>query len=180
MIVGGLVGTGRGATIVNSYSKVNINLSNADAGGLIGAAEDGCRISKSYAAGVINKSDSYGSVGGLIGHLSLYSPQVPVSVDSSFSVVSVLGHYPGGIVGGCWLGARSSVTNSYWDASKLSNKLLHYDGGCNMDQTNSQSVGSTAYFFNTANPPMTFWDFSNIWVKQSGALLQEGNLLHSN
>ncbi|MGH7440301.1 MAG: hypothetical protein ACRENE_31800, partial [Polyangiaceae bacterium] len=68
---------------------------------------------------------------------------------------------PGGMTYALTPGVNSTsqVADSFYDASKC-------HGCTNIDATGEPS---TSYFYSATNPPMSSWDFDNVWTANAGA-----------
>lgn len=121
---GGLLGLGRGSTIVDSYSQAEINSAGYIAGGLAGALYTAdydlelftdSFVYNSYATGSVT---AYDYVGGLIGEFSGSHTEEEVMYDSfatgQVSATSVEASVLGGLIGNLANNASSSIWNSYW------------------------------------------------------------------
>ena len=107
--VGGLIGSNYGGNVINCYSTVGINMTNAtDVGGLVGMnAANGMytgQIINSYSTGTMT-GNSW-NAGGLVGKTSIGG-----SIVNSYSTVAVNtnGYYSGGLVGE----NGGTINNSY-------------------------------------------------------------------
>jgi len=153
-IVGGLVGHNSGGTIKNCYAKVNVSSHNWSVGGLVAENVGGGVIENCYATGTV--SDDM-LVGGLVG----YNPNA--TIKNSYATGSVTGSSQvGGLVGrnsGLGFPGNGTIINCYYNnhAGNPSVGIGYGPGDCTAINDNE------SYFYYSSNPPMSNWDFVNIW-----------------
>jgi len=149
--VGGLVGqNGYKGTITNSYATGNVT-GFSGAGGLVGTDWYGT-ITNSYATG--NVTGNY-NVGGLAG--SHYG-----HIKNSYATGNVTGGYAGGLVGRNY----GPIINCYYNnhaGNPNSGVGYNYGTGYCIPIQDNES-----YFYYSSNPPMSSWDFVNVWGIDEG------------
>jgi len=152
----GLVGQNYHATITNSYATGSVS-GGPYVGGLVGWNYYGT-MSNSYATGNVSGTDR---VGGLVG-CNYYG-----TMSNSYSTGNVSGDTNvGGLVGE---NLYATITNSYYNnhAGNPSVCVGHIVGGstdCITIQDNE------SYFYYSSNPPMSSWDFVNVWGIDEGII----------
>ncbi|MBW2965753.1 hypothetical protein KY342_01465 [Candidatus Woesearchaeota archaeon] len=144
---GGLIGYNDQGNISNSYIIGNINGSSG-VGGIVGYNNQG-NISNSYATGNVTGSNY---IGGLVGTANFGE------VVNSFATGNITGSFDvGGLIGN----NSGTLTNSYW------NNHTGNPDNCTGNQGNPSGCNAVqdneSYFYNSTNPPMTSWDFVNVW-----------------
>jgi hypothetical protein len=174
--VGGLVGNSirdpdspslRG-TIRDSYATGNVN-GDYHIGGLVGELQ--MYIENSYATGDVS---GINNVGGLVG--TGYSTAIG-GVTRSFAAGTVTSNPVGfncaGGIAGYITNYATPITNSYWDKCRTEQQnCTSYCGGNSPNPGNCIGINSdgsqTTYFYNTANSPISSWDFTTIWDNSCG------------
>src|SRR5262249_36475471 len=130
--------------VTQSYATGNVTGSVNNVGGLVGLADTGSNISKSYATGAVNAPDT---VGGLVGWL------FGAQVSQSYSSGRVTGNTNVGASVGFMQNA-GSITQSYWD-STVNGSLAGLGGAVN--GTFGATGLTTGQFYNPAN--FSGWNF---------------------
>jgi hypothetical protein len=152
--IGGLIGCVQGGTIENCYAEVNVtSYSNnwGGTGGLVGYLIAGT-IKNCYATGTVGNG---WFVGGLVG----YNPNG--TIENSFATGSVTGNSNvGGLVGN----NDGTITNCYYN-----NHAGNPSVGIGSGSGDCTAIGNNeSYFYYSSNPPMSSWDFVNIWGIDEG------------
>ncbi len=153
--VGGLAGYTDGGTISNSYSTGNVNGTGWRIGGLVGYNHG--KITNSYATGNVISTGGY--AGGLVG-LNGYRG-CGGTITNSYSTGSVTGNER---VGGLAGGNDGTITNCYYNNHAGNPGTCVYFGsstGCTAIDDNE------SYFYYSTNPPMSSWDFVNVWSERT-------------
>jgi len=150
--VGGLIGQSQDGSVTNCYANVNVSSDWDMIGGLIGL-NDGY-LSNCYATGSVIGNRQIGGLTGSLGE--------NYNVTNSFATGTVTGNSDvGGLIG--TLSSGSVIINSFWN-NNTNNPDDCYSGGndgCTAIQDNQ------SYFYSSLNPPMSSWDFTNIWKENS-------------
>lgn len=149
--VGGFVGTNSQGSITKSYATGNAN-GNKLIGGFVGYNEDSSTVSKSYAKG--DSTASSGSSGGFVG--SNYQS----TIENVYAIGSVTGSSKGGLAGSN-SDSTSTISGSYWDTETT--------GVTSSTGSNSGTVQTTTGLTtsemsgSSADSNMTELDFSTVW-----------------
>lgn len=149
--VGGFVGTNSQGSITKSYATGNAN-GDTLIGGFVGYNEDSSTVSKSYAKG--DSTASSGSSGGFVG--SNYQS----TVENVYASGSVTGSSNGGLAGSN-SDSTSTISGSYWDTETT--------GVASATGSNSGTVQTTTGLTtseitgSTASSNMSEFDFSAVW-----------------
>ena len=155
--IGGLVGYFWDGQIIDCYSTGNVNGTSDYVGGLIGG--NGCShsayIYDSYSTGDVNGT-SY--VGGVMGHSNSY-----ITISNSYSTGSVTGSDNiGGLVGK----NDGTITNCYYN-----NHAGNPSVGIGSGSGDCTAIGNNeSYFYYSSNPPMSGWDFVDVWAIYEGVI----------
>jgi len=134
--IGGLVGINYSSEIKNSYSKVNVNSANMNAGGLVGYNFSSSTINNCYSTG--NVSNTTAIVGGLVG-LNYQGS----AINNSYSTGNVTGSYSGGLLG--FNDQGSEINNSYSTGNVTGEAFVGGLVGSNFEGSaisNSYSIGN--------------------------------------
>jgi prepilin-type N-terminal cleavage/methylation domain-containing protein len=171
---GGLVGvlTGldfTGASIENSYSYVNISTDQlpwaTNLGGLVGHVID-ATVKNSFATGNVDGLTEGEYFGGLVGRLGLGGGTASTLIDS-FSTGSVSGSYAGSLIG--LYDGRESIQDCYWN-NHVGNPEYCYNSFAGTGDTGCVKIeDNQSYFYSISNPPMSNWDFVNVWQENPGS-----------
>lgn len=156
--VGGVAGhTSHVGNIADSYNTGNIDAGSA-VGGISGYFSVGGTLARSYNTGSVT-GNTGGDVGGIAGNA--YS----ASITDSFSTGIVEGSSATANIG-LLVGTNPGTlpaSNTYWTASLCSNGG---GGGCNTAGDSTANVGD---FQVDGSAPIMNWDFTNIWIDNSGS-----------
>ncbi len=168
---GGLVGFMEGNSgISNSYSRETITFTSpgayGDAGGLVGFMDDNTSIDQSYAVTTIHATGAVGGlIGGAIDHVAVTNSfgAYSFSLDDLSSVGNLFGAYD----------SDQDLVNDYYDGGPMLASFA--PAGCAGDIFPDDPDGCTGlnldgtdpgHFMNTTSePPLTSWDFDNIWSR---------------
>lgn len=186
---GGLVGEASDATIKDSYTKSNIEVTGPNVGGVAGYMSGD--IINSYSASTITTDDPYGAIGGLIGSyegtdtsggnglLNNFSASIfDFDVDGGGGLTGI-----GGIIGIDMAEPAINLNTNYFDDSadyaKTNACAFRYSTPmpefCNTVAAETFKSNATNHPF--ADDPGPNWDFNAIWVVVEGDypdLLQQG------
>ena len=130
-VVGSLVGTNHGGTVINCYSTGNVT-GHAGIGGLVGRNRG--NINNSYSTGSVS-GESSTNIGGLVGHQ--YSG---CTISNSYSTCSVTGNLDigSGDIGGLVGDNGGTVSSSFWDTETSGQSTS--DGGRGKNTTEMQDI----------------------------------------
>ncbi|MBW2981830.1 right-handed parallel beta-helix repeat-containing protein [Candidatus Woesearchaeota archaeon] len=154
---GGLVGQLQGGEITNCFVTGNVYGGNpinpytgGNAGGLVGISRDNSKILNSYSAAdvYVQRYRAGGLVGYSYNNTIINNSFATGNVDAGISI-------EGGLVGENALGG--SCINSYFNSH--AGNPNNCGGGCSCTVIQDNEP----YFYNKYNPPMSSWDFVNIW-----------------
>lgn len=155
--VGGLAGQIQAGYVNSSYAKVNLSSVEGGSVGLLVGLGDGLDTNAVYAVGELNTTGN--AVGGLVGY-GLWGSGSAVFVDA---FVNSTGSDVGAIYGNS---QSSSLTQAYWYNYSDSASSCYGDVANACD---SNAVSLISEFYDNANPPLSSWDFTNVWGFPGGS-----------
>jgi len=162
--VGALVGRNDG-DVINCYATGSVSGTSHTVGGLVGCLNGGT-ISNSYATASVTSSGS-GWEGSQIGGLVGYVTTGTISNCYSTGSVTQTGSYPWARRVGGFVGLNYAViTNCYYN-----NHAGNPSVGIGIDSGPGDCTAiddNESYFYYSSNPPMSSWDFVNIWGIDEG------------
>jgi hypothetical protein len=179
--LGGLVGENWG-NITNSYSRGNLiggtyaGFFSPYIGGLVGITFRG-NISNCYSVSNVNLSSGssifVGGIGGLVGkaYPNMWGGGVNKFIDHSFAVGNLNLNYSnqaGGLLG--MSDTNLLITSGYWHNNSLNLPIgCYYYNKTQSGNTNCVAiVDNVPYFYDSANAPLSSWDFANVWTEVEG------------
>lgn len=164
---GGLIGSAGGGQLYDSFYAGNLNSSNGEIGGIVGVNTTGFSITRTYSLGNYSTTSTGGAIGGLGG--ANYD-----SNTNSFSLANISGVDNDGSNGihiGYLFGING-VTSSYYLANQVSCINSGTGGACNTTGTEADAAAvDISYFYNSSNPPLSTWDFTNTWDNSGDSTL---------
>lgn len=145
------------ASITNAYSTCRVFGSGGGTGGLVGHGEGlltNCY--HAYSGTITNTGGNYH--GGVMGWNMLGT------VANCFADTDVLGtNGPSGILVGL---SNATITNSYYASNRSCSRV---DGQpCETSGIGVDTATNGTYFHDSANAPMTSWDFNTVWMEVPG------------
>jgi mucin-19 len=157
--VGGIVGVLDGGTITGAHTNGTITGAHNYAGGITSYVNWTSSIQDSYSTANVT-GRKY--VGGLVGTIDKEGPNAIINCFATGAVTGT--QYVGGLIGEHYRN-QETITNNYYNntADNPSTCIGIGNGECTTITNNE------TYFYNSSNPPLANWDFTNIWTKNTNS-----------
>jgi len=161
--LGGLVGWFSNGIINNTYSRCEVETSSSNyGGGLVGVISAG-KTYNSYATGKIHSGIKKGGISGTV------QAGINPTISNSFFTGDIISctQSCGGITG--YKDPGGVIINSYWDKHTGSPAECYCTAPLSCDSSGCGfTTNNIPYYYNKSNPPLSSWDFTNVWKEHKG------------